>query len=68
MSNLVPENFNERMQYCEVLAKSNLIPKEFKGKPEDVLVAIFHRYNWSIENKTQLFLIKLTTIKNISVR
>ena len=40
MSNLVPENFNERMQYCEVLAKSNLVPNNFKGKKEDVFVAI----------------------------
>ena len=44
MSNLVPQNFTERMQYCEVLAKSNLVPKDFRGKPEDILVAIDFGY------------------------
>ena len=40
MSNLVPQNFTERMQYCEVLAKSNLVPSGFRGKKEDIFVAI----------------------------
>jgi len=40
MSNLVPQSFTERMQYCEVLAKSNLVPQSFKGKKEDIFVAI----------------------------
>jgi len=39
-NNLVPQSFNERMQYCEVLAKSNLVPQSFKGKKEDIFVAI----------------------------
>jgi len=37
-NNLVPQSFNERMQYCEVLAKSNLVPQSFKGKKEDIFV------------------------------
>jgi len=40
MSNLVPQSFQERMQYCEVLAQSNLVPQNFKGKKEDIFVAI----------------------------
>jgi len=39
-NNLVPQSFTERMEYCKVLAKSNLVPKDFKDKPEDILVAI----------------------------
>ena len=44
MSNLVPQSFQERKEYCEYLAKSSLVPKEFKGKPEDILVAIDFGY------------------------
>ena len=39
-NNLVPQEFGERMKYCEVLASSSLVPSGFRGKPEDVFVAI----------------------------
>ena len=39
-NNLVPQEFDKRMKYCEVLASSSLVPAGFRGKPEDVFVAI----------------------------
>ena len=46
MNNLTPsrslnfENFEKLMKFAEFLSKSKLIPIQFQGKPEDILVAI----------------------------
>ena len=45
MSNIVqqgfaPTNLTEAMQFSEMLAKSAMVPRQYQGKPEDVLVAI----------------------------
>jgi len=37
---LVPTNFRELMEYATQIAKSDLVPKDFRGKPENCLVAI----------------------------
>ena len=34
------ENFEKGMKFAEFLSKSKLIPVQFQGKPEDILVAI----------------------------
>ena len=37
---LVPETLDEAMKYSEMIAKSEVVPKDFRNKPENVLVAI----------------------------
>lgn len=44
-SGLIPTNINEAMQLSEILAKSDIIPNDFKGKPSNIFVAV----NWGIE-------------------
>lgn len=41
MNNLMlPKTLSEAMQYSEMMAKSQIIPKDYQGKPENVLVAV----------------------------
>lgn len=41
MNNLMlPQTLSEAMQYSEMMAKSQIIPKDYQGKPENVLVAV----------------------------
>ena len=40
-----PQNLTEAMKFCEMLAESSIIPKDFRGKPGDILVAI----EWGME-------------------
>jgi len=41
MNNLMtPQTLTEAMQYSEMMAKSQIIPKDYQGKPENVLVAV----------------------------
>tara|TARA_R110000744_G_scaffold361680_2_gene469497 strand:+ start:1082 stop:2044 length:963 start_codon:yes stop_codon:yes gene_type:complete len=42
MSNslLVPKTMNEAIKYAKLLATSTMVPKQFQGKPEDIMVAI----------------------------
>lgn len=35
-----PANFTELMSYADMLAKSSMVPKQFQGKKEDILIAI----------------------------
>jgi len=37
---LAPRNLDEAMKYAELLSKSSFVPKDFKGKPGDILVAV----------------------------
>lgn len=37
---LSPQTFNEALEFCEYLADSDLVPKDFKGKPANCLIAI----------------------------
>lgn len=38
--NLAPRNFDEAMRFSKLLADSDLAPKDFKGKPANVLIAL----------------------------
>ena len=38
--NIEPKNFGELMKYAEMIAGSDLAPKDYRGKPANVLVAI----------------------------
>ncbi len=42
---LMPKSLDEAMRFCEMLASSDVIPKQYKGKPGDILVAI----EWGME-------------------
>ena len=64
MSNIVQQGFapttlTEAMQFSEMLAKSQMVPKVYQGKPEDVLVAM----QWGRE----IGLAPLQALQNISV-
>jgi hypothetical protein len=37
---VVPQTFSELAAFCDLIAKSDLAPKDFKGKPGNVLVAV----------------------------
>jgi len=44
MSNIVSQGFapatmDEAMKFSEMLARSSMVPRQYQGKPEDVLVA-----------------------------
>ncbi len=39
---LQPRNLQEAMRICEYLSKSDLVPKDYRGKPQDILVCINH--------------------------
>lgn len=38
--NLSPQNLNEAMQLAEIMSNSEMVPKDFQGKPGNVLVAV----------------------------
>lgn len=40
-----PSNLTEAMTFCEMLASSNMVPKDYIGKPQNILVAI----QWGME-------------------
>jgi hypothetical protein len=37
---LVPRNFDEAWRMASMFAKSTLVPKQYQGKPEDILIAM----------------------------
>ena len=37
---LSPRNLSEAMEYAKIIAQSDIVPKDFKGKPGNVLVAV----------------------------
>lgn len=37
---LVPRNFQEAMEFGKIMASSDLVPKDYRGKPGNVLVAV----------------------------
>lgn len=37
---LTPKSLDEAMQYADVIAKSDIVPQEYKGNPGNVLIAI----------------------------
>ena len=55
----IPKTFDEAMSYATVISKSNLVPKDYKDKPEDVFIAM----QWGAE----LNLKPLQALQNIAV-
>lgn len=56
---LTPKSLDEAMRFAEIISKSDIVPKEFKGNPGNVLVAI----QWGLE----LGLQAMQALQNISV-
>lgn len=40
MSSLAPQSFGEAVEFSKMLARSGMVPKDYLGKPENILVAI----------------------------
>jgi RecT family len=65
MSNLIarsgfaPANLAEAVEFSTMLAKSSMVPKQYQGKPEDILVAV----QWGYE----IGLAPMQSLQNISV-
>ena len=55
----VPANIDEAMRLAETLARSSMVPKNYQGKPEDILVATI----WGKE----IGLATMQALQNISV-
>ena len=45
LATLAPTNMKEAMEFAGLLAKSDIVPKDYQGKPGNVLVAI----QWGME-------------------
>ena len=58
-ASLAPTTFGEMMGFAQMLAKSNFVPKDFVGKPENILVAI----QWGME----IGLAPMQALQNIAV-
>lgn len=57
--NLSPQNFEQALTFSKYLANSDMVPKDFKGKPENCLIAM----QWGYELGMQ----PLQAIQNIAV-
>jgi hypothetical protein len=55
-----PTSITEAIKFSEMLAKSQMVPRQYQGKPEDVLVAI----QWGCE----VGLAPLQSLQNIAVQ
>ena len=56
---LSPQTFEQALTFCDYLANSDLVPKDFKGKPENCLIAI----QWGAE----LGLKPLQALQNLAI-
>jgi hypothetical protein len=54
-----PANINEAIKFSEMLSKSQMVPKAYQGKPEDILVAV----QWGYE----VGLAPMQALQNIAV-
>ena len=54
-----PSTMTEAVQFSEMLSKSQMVPKQYQGKPEDILVAV----QWGYE----IGLAPMQALQNISV-
>lgn len=54
-----PANITEAIKFSEMLSKSNMVPKQYHGKPEDILVAV----QWGYE----VGLAPMQALQNIAV-
>ena len=39
-STVAPATFGELVEFAEIAARSNLVPKDYRGRPEDILLAV----------------------------
>ena len=39
-NNLAPASFSELVQFAQMAAKSQLVPKEYRNQPEDIMLAV----------------------------
>ena len=42
LPSIVPHTIDELIRFSKMIARSNLVPRDYRGKPEDVMVAIMH--------------------------
>lgn len=56
---LAPQNLTEAMKFAEMMSSSELVPKNFRGKPGDVLIAV--------EMGREIGLSPMAAIQNIAV-
>ena len=56
---LTPQNMTEAMDFAKMLAQSGMVPSNFKGKPQDCLVAM----QWGFEVGLQ----PMQALQNIAV-
>lgn len=56
---LSPQTFDQALQFCDYLADSDFVPKDFKGKPGNCLIAI----QWGAE----LGLKPLQALQNLAI-
>lgn len=56
---LSPRNYQEALQYSEILSKSDLVPKDYRGKPGNCLIAV--------QMGIELGLQPMAAIQNIAV-
>jgi hypothetical protein len=59
LPSLAPKNMAEAMDFSKMLATSNMVPKQYQGKPQDILVAV----QWGYE----VGLPPLQALQNIAV-
>ena len=59
LTTLAPQNMTEAMEFSKILATSNMVPAAYKGKPQDILVAI----GWGYEVGLQ----PMQALQNIAV-
>ena len=58
-NSLVPQTLNEAMEFSKILSQSAMIPRDYQGKPANVLVAV----QWGME----LGLAPMQALQNIAV-
>ena len=56
---LQPQTFNELMQFATMAAKSSMVPTAFRGKPEDIMLAV--------QMGSELGLSPMQAIQNVAV-
>ncbi len=59
MSGLIPKNYDDMLRFAEIIASSTLAPKDYAGKPGNVLVAI--------QMGAEIGLMPMQALQNIAV-
>src|SRR5882757_7335309 len=48
MPSLAPQNFHDALTFSKMLAHSSFVPKEFRGKPDEILAAIQYGFELGV--------------------